>query len=150
MHETVVKAKSITQALYGRGPKYSYYNGCSTGGRQGLIEATRFPADFDGVIAGAPANPHVHLHAAGVQRSMALMKNNAPLHEAKIRALHNAVMADCDALDGVKDGIISDPQKCHFDPATLLCKGEDGPACLTGAQLETVRIVFSDVKTKKG
>ena len=150
MHETVVKAKVITAAFYGTNPKYSYYNGCSTGGRQGLVEAARFPADFDGIVAGAPANPHVHLHAAGVQRSLELMKNNAPLTQSKVEALHAAVMAACDSLDGVKDGIISNPEKCHFDPATLLCKGEDGPACLTAAQVETVRISFGDVKTKAG
>jgi len=150
MHETVVKAKLITVAFYGRAPKYSYYNGCSTGGRQGLIEATRFPEDFDAVSAGAPANPHVHLHAAGVERSLELMKNNAPLTEAKVETLHKAVMDSCDALDGVKDGIISNPEKCHYDPAALLCKGVDGPSCLTAGQLETVKIVFGDVKTKKG
>ncbi|HEY1758109.1 MAG TPA: tannase/feruloyl esterase family alpha/beta hydrolase [Bryobacteraceae bacterium] len=150
MHETVVKAKLITAAFYGRGPKYSYYNGCSTGGRQGLVEVTRFPDDFDAVAAGAPANPHVHLHAAGVERSLELMKNNAPLTQAKVETLHTAVMNACDALDGVKDGIISQPDKCHYDPAALLCKGADGPTCLTPGELQTVKIVFGDVKTKKG
>src|SRR6185295_3667654 len=104
MHETVVKAKAITVAFYGKGPKYSYYNGCSTGGRQGLIEITKFPEDFDAATVGAPANPHVHLHAAGVERSLELMKNNAPLTQAKVETLHKAVMDSCDALDGVKDG----------------------------------------------
>jgi feruloyl esterase len=150
MHETVVKAKLITAAFYGTAPKYSYYNGCSTGGRQGIVEATRFPEDFDAVAAGAPANPHVHLHAAGVERSLELMKNNAPLTQAKVEALHTAVMAQCDALDGVKDGIISQPEKCHYDPVALLCKGADGPGCLTPTELQTVKIVFGDVKTKKG
>lgn len=150
MHETVVKAKLITKEFYGKGPKYSYYNGCSTGGRQGLVEVTRFPDDFDAVAAGAPANPHVHLHAAGVERSLELMKNNAPLTQAKVEALHAAVMDSCDALDGVKDGIISNPEKCHYDPSALLCKGAEGATCLTPAQLETVKIVFGDVKTKKG
>ncbi len=150
MHETVVKAKLITAAFYGRGPKYSYYNGCSTGGRQGLIEITRFPEDFDAASVGAPANPHVHLHAAGVERSLELMKNNAPLTQAKVETLHQAVMDSCDGLDGVKDGILSNPEKCHYDPAALLCKGADGPSCLTAAELKTVQIVFGDVKTKKG
>jgi feruloyl esterase len=150
MHETVVKAKSIVKDFYGSAPKYSYYNGCSTGGRQGLIEVTRYPEDFDAASVGAPANPHVHLHAAGVERSLELMKNNAPLSQSKVEALHSAVMAACDALDGVKDGIISNPEKCHYDPAALLCKNSDGPSCLTQAQLETVRIVMGDVKTKKG
>jgi feruloyl esterase len=150
MHETVVKAKLITTAFYGRGPKYSYYNGCSTGGRQGLIEITKFPEDFDAASVGAPANPHVHLHAAGVERSLELMKNNAPLTQAKVETLHNAVMAACDALDGVKDGIIGNPEKCHYDPAALLCKGADSPGCLTAGEIKTVKIVFGDVKTKKG
>ena len=150
MHDTVVTAKLITVAFYGKGPKYSYYNGCSTGGRQGLIEATRFPDDFDAVSVGAPANPHVHLHAAGVERSLELMKNNAPLTQSKVEALHKAVMDSCDALDGVKDGIISNPEKCHYDPAALLCKDGDGPSCLTPGELQTVKIVFGDVKTKKG
>jgi feruloyl esterase len=150
MHDTTVTAKLITVAFYGKAPKYSYYNGCSTGGRQGLIEATRFPNDFDAISAGAPANPHVHLHAAGVERSLELMKNNAPLTQAKVETLHNAVMNACDALDGVKDGIVSNPMKCHYDPAALLCKGEDGPNCLTPGQLKTVQIVFGDVKTRKG
>ena len=149
MHETVVKAK-LTIAFYGKGPKYSYYNGCSTGGRQGLIEITKFPEDFDAATVGAPANPHVHLHAAGVERSLELMKNNAPLTQAKVETLHKAVMDSCDALDGVKDGIIGNPEKCHYDPSALLCKAADGPACLTPGQLETVKIVFGDIKTKKG
>ncbi len=151
MHETVVKAKAITAAFYGRGPKYSYYNGCSTGGRQGLIELIRFPEDFDGAAVGAPANPHIHLHASGVERSLELMKNNAPLTQAKVDTLHKSVMDACDALDGVKDDIISNPEKCHYDPAQLLCKaGADAPNCLTEAQLNTVKIVMGDVKTKKG
>ncbi len=150
MHETVVKAKAITVSFYGRGPKYSYYNGCSTGGRQGLIEATRFPDDFDAISAGAPANPHVHLHAAGVERSFELMKNNAPLSKEKVETLHKAVMDACDALDGVKDGIISNPERCHYDSSALLCKSGDAASCLTPAELKTVQIVFGDVKTKTG
>jgi feruloyl esterase len=150
MHETVMKAKVITLGFYGKGPKYTYYNGCSTGGRQGLIEATRFPEDFDAISAGAPANPHVHLHASGVERSIELMKNNAPLTQAKVDALHKAVMAQCDGLDGVKDGIISHMDKCHFDFSSLLCKGVEGPTCLTQPELKTVNIVYGDVKTKKG
>lgn len=150
MHETVVKAKAITAAFYGTGPRYSYYNGCSTGGRQGLIEATRFPEDFDGILAGAPANPHVHLHAAGVERAMELMQNNAPLSRAKVDMLHKSVMERCDAIDGVKDGIISHMDKCRFDFATLLCKGVSAATCLTDAELKTVNIVYGDVKTKKG
>ena len=151
VHETVVKSKALIAAFYGGNPKYSYWNGCSTGGRQALVEVTKFPNDFDGVLAGAPANPHIHLHAAGVERSVELMHNpQGALSEAKVETLHKAVLAACDKLDGVKDGLIGDPQKCHFNPAALLCKGEDSDACLTAPQVETVKIVFADVKTKKG
>jgi feruloyl esterase len=151
VHETVVKSKALIAAFYGGSPKYSYWNGCSTGGRQALVEVTKFPDDFDGVSAGAPANPHIHLHAAGVERSIELMNNpQGALSQAKVETLHKAVVAACDALDGVKDGLIGDPHKCHFDPASLLCKGADSDACLTAPQVETVKIVYADVKTKKG
>ena len=152
MHETVVKAKLITAAFYGRGPEVPpiTMGAPRVDLGRGLIEVTRFPDDFDAVAAGAPANPHVHLHAAGVERSLELMKNNAPLTQAKVETLHTAVMNACDALDGVKDGIVSNPEKCHYDPAALLCKGADSPSCLTPGQLETVKIVFDDIKTKKG
>jgi len=151
VHETVVQSKALVAAFYGGNPKYSYWNGCSTGGRQALVEVTKFPNDFDGVLAGAPANPHIHLHAAGVERSIELMKNpQGALSEAKVETLHKAVLAACDKLDGVKDGLIGNPEKCHFDPAALLCKGADSDACLTAPQVETVKIVFADVKTKKG
>jgi feruloyl esterase len=151
VHETAVKSKALIQAYYGQSSKYSYWNGCSTGGRQALVEVTKFPDDFDGVIAGAPANPHIHLHAAGVERSIEMMKNpGGALSEANVETLHKAVLAKCDALDGVKDGLIGNPAKCHFDPASLLCKGEDSEGCLTAAQLQTVKIMFADVKTKKG
>jgi feruloyl esterase len=155
VHETVVKSKALIQAFYGGASKYSYWNGCSTGGRQALVEVTKFPNDFDGVLAGAPANPHIHLHAAGVARSIEMMKNpQGALSQGKVETLHKAVMAACDALDGVKDGLIGDPHKCHFDAASLLCptSGEaaDSDACLTPAQVQTVKTVFADVKTRKG
>lgn len=151
VHDTVAKSKALIAAFYGANAKYSYWNGCSTGGRQALVEVTKFPEDFDGVLAGAPANPHIHLHAAGVERSMELMNNpEGALSQAKVETLHKAVLAACDRLDGVKDGLIGEPQKCRFDPAALLCKGADSDACLTAAQVKTVKIVFADVKTKKG
>jgi feruloyl esterase len=151
VHETAAKSKAIIAAYYGQNPNYSYWNGCSTGGRQALVEVTKFPDDFDGVLAGAPANPHIHLHAAGVERSIELMHNpEGALSQAKVEMLHKAVLAACDAPDGVKDGLIDNPQRCHFSPASLLCKGADSEACLTAAQVKTVEIVFGDVKTKNG
>ncbi|MBV8904954.1 MAG: tannase/feruloyl esterase family alpha/beta hydrolase [Acidobacteriia bacterium] len=151
VHETALKSKALIAAFYGNSPKYSYWNGCSTGGRQALVEVTKFPDDFDGVIAGAPANPHIHLHAAGVERSIELMNNpQGALTQAKVETLHKAVMAACDALDGLKDGLIENPKKCHFDPKSLLCTETDSDSCLTEAQVKTVNIVYADVKTNKG
>jgi feruloyl esterase len=151
VHLTAVESKTLIKAYYGKEPKFSYWNGCSTGGRQALIEVTKFPDDFDGVLAGAPANPHIYLHTAGVARSIELMKHpDGALTQAKVETLHNAVLAQCDALDGAKDGIIGDPHKCKFDPDTLLCKGADNDKCLTAAQVATVKTVYADVKTSKG
>jgi len=151
VHDTVLQSKALIKAYYGEAQKYAYWNGCSTGGRQALVEVTKFPDDFDGVLAGAPANPHIHLHAAGVERSIELMRNpGGALSEANVEALHKAILAKCDALDGLKDGLIGDPAKCHFDPAVMLCKGEESDGCLTPAQVKQVKIVFSDIKDKKG
>lgn len=151
VHLTTVNAKDFATGFYGQIPKYSYWNGCSTGGRQALVEVTRYPEDFDGVVAGAPANPHIHLHAASVERAIEEMKDPAgALSQAKVEMLHKAVMAQCDALDGVKDGLIGDPRKCRFDPSVLLCQNGDSDRCLTAAQVELVKIVYADVKTKKG
>jgi len=151
VHETVRQSKLLIAAFYGGNPKYSYWNGCSTGGRQALVEAAKFPEDFDGVVAGAPANPLIHLHAGDVERYLRLMKNpQGALSAAKVDTLHKAVLAACDGLDGVKDGLIDNPRACHFDPATLLCKGADSDACLTAAQVETVKINFADIRNNKG
>jgi feruloyl esterase len=151
LHETTVRAKTLVAAFYDKGPKFSYYNGCSTGGRQGLVEATRYPEDFDGIVAGAPANPHIHLHAAAVAMAMDLKKDpEHTLTQGKVATLHKAILDACDALDGVQDGLISNPQKCHFDPAALLCKGADSDSCLTAPQVEAVKRVFADTKTRKG
>ncbi len=151
LHETTAKAKALITAYYGQKPKYSYYDGCSTGGRQGLMEASRFPEDFDGVIAGAPANPHLYLHASGLQQTMELRNNSQlPLTPGKAATLQKAIMNACDGMDGVNDGILSDPEKCRFDPAALLCKEADSDSCLNPQQVEAVKRVFTDTKTKKG
>src|ERR1035441_6882671 len=127
VHETVVKSKAIVAAYYGKGPKYSYWNGCSTGGRQALVEVTQYPEDFDGVVAGAPANPHIHLHASSVDRGIEEMKlpKEAALSAAKVETLHKAVMEQCDSRDGLKDGLIGDPHKCHVDLSAIQCKSGD-------------------------
>src|SRR6185369_16937842 len=128
MHEMAVQSKAIIQAYYKRAPQLSYYQGCSTGGRQGLMEAQRYPEDFDAIIAGAPVYNQVHLNESQVSLQVDMLKDPSRLvPPAKVSLFANAVLAACDEKDGVKDGIVSDPQMCKFDPATLLCKGGDGP-----------------------
>ncbi|HUC77595.1 MAG TPA: tannase/feruloyl esterase family alpha/beta hydrolase [Vicinamibacterales bacterium] len=142
-HEMTVKAKAIIVAFYGRGPKLSYWNGCSTGGRQGLAEVQRYPDDFDGVVAGAQANPRTHLNAWQLTIGKAMLSDPAAfIPPDKYPLIHKAVLDQCDALDGLKDGLISDPTRCHFDPSHL--------DFLTPRQIQTLRTVMSPVKTKDG
>src|SRR5579871_528133 len=139
-HEMTVKAKALVTAFYGRAPKYSYWNGCSAGGRQGLKEAQKFPNDYDGSIAGAPANRT----ALALWIAFAELKDPASyIPKEKYPLVHHAVLEACDALDGVKDGLIENPTRCHFDPNALLCKGADNASCLTAPQVEAVRKIYS-------
>jgi feruloyl esterase len=139
-----VKAKAVINAYYGSAPKISYWNGCSTGGRQGLKEAQRFGDDFDGVIAGAQANPRTGVAFEGMWLAMATLKDPASnIPKSKYALIHNAVIEACDAKDGLKDGLIDDPRKCTWDPKVLECKGADGPTCLTAAQVEAVRKIYT-------
>ena len=151
VHEMTLKAKTIIAAHYDRGPRLSYWNGCSTGGRQGLMEAQKYPDDFDGIIAGAPANYQTHLHVWDLSVSIPTIKNPAsavPL--AKLEMLNKAVLDACDAQDGVRDGLLNDPRACRFDVASLLCKGADGDQCLTAPQVESVKRMYASAKTKSG
>jgi feruloyl esterase len=151
MHEMAVRSKEMIQAFYKRGPQLSYYQGCSTGGRQGMMEAQRFPEDFDAIIAGAPVHNMVHLNVSQVALQVDMLKNPARLVPPEKRTLFaNAVVAACDQHDGVKDGIVSEPRACKFDPAVLACKAGDGPGCLTGAQVENARSAYASVTKKNG
>jgi feruloyl esterase len=141
-HEMTVQGKAIAAAFYGNAAKRSYWNGCSTGGRQALKEAQMFPNDFDGIIAGAPANRNLTQFWDGVL----MFKETGSQVLNKLPMIHQAVLDACDAKDGLKDGLIADPRKCDFDPAVLLCRGEDGPSCLTAKQVATVRGIYEPVK----
>jgi len=151
-HEMTVKAKTIVNEFYGSVPKYSYWNGCSAGGRQALKEAQMFPADYDGIIAGSPGLDWSGRSAQAVHVAQALQKEDARLAPAKEQLLHNAVLQACDALDGLKDGLIGDPTRCAFDPKVLECQGADGHGCLTSAQVATARLIYTTTvnpKTKR-
>jgi feruloyl esterase len=145
-----VTAKAIVNAYYDRAPSRSYWTGCSTGGRQGLMEAQRYPADYDGIVAGAPANYWTHLMTKAVWNTQAEKKNPASIVQGdKVALVQRAVLDACDALDGARDGIIEDPTRCHFDPAALRCSGPDAPDCLTGPQLEDVRMIYGAARNPR-
>ncbi len=143
VHEMTVQSKAIVAAFYGKAPRYAYWQGCSSGGKQGLKEAQRYPLDYDGIIAGAPANYWTHLAASGLWMAKATHDDSASfIPPAKFEVLHNAVVAACDATDGVKDGVLEDPRQCRFDPGVLACTGSDGPGCLTPPQVAAVRKIY--------
>jgi feruloyl esterase len=143
VHEMTVKAKAIVTAYYDQVPRLSYWNGCSSGGKQGLKEAQRFPADYDGIIAGAPANNWTHLMTGIVWAAQATNKDQpGNMPPQTLRLLHDSVLQACDALDGVKDGVLEDPRQCKFDPKVLECKGVDGSGCLTASQVAAARKMY--------
>ena len=151
IHEMTVKSKAIIQAFYGDGPKRSYFASCSNGGREALMEAQRFPEDYDGILAGAPANFWTHMLTAGIFDLQALYAEpGSYIPAAKIPAFSAAVLAACDAQDGVKDGILNDPRECHFDPAAMLCKEGDSNNCLTAPQVEALKKVIAGPTNSKG
>jgi feruloyl esterase len=144
VHEMTITAKAIITAFNGSGPKLSYWQGCSSGGKQGLKEAQRYPADYDGIVAGAPANNWTHLEAGSLWVAHAVHKDPLSfIPQEKYRLIHQAVLEACDALDGVKDGVLEDPVRCHFDPGVLQCKGEDTAPCLTAPQVEAARKIYA-------
>lgn len=150
VHETRLQAEAIIRAFYGKDPARNYFVGCSDGGREALMEAQRYPADFDGIVAGAPANNWSHLFAGFIWNEKALLNDaEGSLTPAKLEVLQNAVLARCDALDGVKDGLIEDPRLCHFDPSVVACKNGDGPDCLTAPQVEAVRKIYAGPKNPR-
>ena len=143
IHVMTENAKLIVRAYYGRFPQRAYFTGCSTGGHQALSEAQRYPADYDGIVAGDPGNDRVHLNANFLWAYTALHKEPGnDLPAAKLPVITKAAMAACDAADGIKDGIIADARQCKFDPGVLLCKGSDEPGCLTAPQLATLKKIY--------
>ncbi|WP_336951512.1 tannase/feruloyl esterase family alpha/beta hydrolase [Sphingobium aromaticivastans] len=151
-HVTALAGKAITAAYYHRGPDHSYHVGCSTGGREGMIAAQRFPTDFDGIVVGAPA-----IHETGSGYSLlwnamaALRPDGSPLLTPDdVRLVHRAAVAACDGKDGLKDGIIDNPRQCRFDPRSLVCKGAGGGACLTADKAAAVAKIYGGAVDSKG
>ena len=145
-----IEGKALTAAYYGTKPKYSYFQGCSTGGYQAWEQIHRLPTEYDGVIAGAAANDRPNLHMARIWDEYQNLKNPAAtIPKEKMAVVTKAAVALCDAQDGVKDGIIANPRKCNFDPKVLICKAGDAPDCLTAAQAATVAAVHAGARNPR-
>ena len=150
VHGMTVAAKAAIRDFYGDGPKLSFWNSCSTGGRQGLMEAYRYPADYDAISAMAPANPMTDLMTQSLWTGyQAVRAPGAGLTPAKLAALHKAYLAQCDGKDGLVDGIASAPRACRFDPAVAQCKAGDAPDCLTADQVQTMRAIYGGPRGAK-
>lgn len=148
-HLVTVAAKRVIAAYYGAPPVRSYLNSCSNGGRQALMEAQRYPDDFDGVVAGAPWNFQSHSNAGFIWNAQALSAPLAAIPPEKLPAIAAAAVAACDAKDGLKDGVIADPPSCQFDPSVLACKGAESNECLTAPQLAAVKKIYDGPKNPR-
>ena len=150
VHETTVAAKATVENFFGRRPQRSLYVSCSTGGRIGLMEAYRYPEDYDGISATAPANPMVPLMVMSLWTGAATMKDDASrIPPPKFQLVQKAALDACDANDDVKDGIITNPPACRFDPAVLQCKSGDAADCLTAPQVTALRAVYAGPKNPR-
>lgn len=142
IHEMTLKAKAVIEQHYGRAPEYSYFNGCSTGGRQGLMTAQRYPNDYDGIVSGAPVNRFTQLHMGQLWTAhVTLKKPSAVLTREDLTRVGEAAVAQCDALDGVEDGIITDPRDCNFDPGKL--QGFEP------AQIEALKLIYQGAQNPR-
>jgi feruloyl esterase len=149
VHLTSHAAKTIVGAYYDRASFRSYFSGCSNGGRESLMEAQRYPDDFDGWIVGAPANDFTNFMTHILKGSQVASAMREPLSSPQLEALSQAAVAQCDAADGVKDGVIDEPLRCHFDPMELSCKGAADGKCLSKAQVEATRKLYDDARDAK-
>ena len=153
VHNTAVLAKQIIKTYYGSDPKYSYWVGCSTGGRQGLMEAQRYPEDFDGYVIGAPVLKISGEQMRGIWNAQAVTSEPGKLAVEKLPLLAAAIYKKCDAVDGVQDNLIADPRRCKFDPAEDLPKcadDVDGKDCFTTGQIAGLKKVYGGVRSSKG
>ena len=141
-HLVTVAAKGLIEAYYGQPPVRSYFNSCSNGGRQALVQAQRYPQDYDGFVIGAPWNLTQRATAGFLWTARALAEPGANIPPTKLPMIRQAVMDHCDARDGLKDGLIEDPRKCGFDPGVLSCKAADAPNCLTEPQVKAMRALY--------
>ena len=151
IHEMTALGRATVKAFYGDAPKHSYFASCSNGGRQALMEAQRYPDDYDGILAGAPANYWTHLLSNALFDAQATtLDPDSYIPSSKLPAIAHAVLAACDAKDGVKDGILNDPRQCHFDPEAMLCKQGNSDSCLTKPQAIALKKLYEGAHDSKG
>jgi feruloyl esterase len=151
-HLMTVAGKMLVQAYYGQPPNYSYFTGCSTGGHQGLAEAQVFPDDYDGILAGAPGHNRTHLHMTFVNNfKIAHTSPGSVISASKLTVLNQAVLSACVGKDGglATDAFLTDPRKCGFDPATLLCTAGDAPTCLTASEVYTAKAFYDGLRNPR-
>ena len=148
-HEMTLKAKDIVKTFYDRGAQYSYFKGCSTGGRMALMEAQRYPDDYDGIIAGSLANRHIHMWTAGIERNISLSRHpERAISAGQATLVNDLVVNSCDTL---KEGFLNNPRACKVNFSSLKCQaGQSGESCLTDAQMKTVETFYGGVKNSKG
>jgi len=150
IHEMTVAAKRLVQLNYGKPQTRTYYLGCSTGGRMGMMEAQRFPADYDGIIAGAPVYT-LQVQTSAILRNQMFGAPGAGFTSAQLAMVNDAVLKACDATDGQKDGVINNPQSCRWDPATIACKsGQPGGQCLAPAQVKALQTAYKGIRAPDG
>jgi feruloyl esterase len=155
VHRTAVTAKALIKAYYHQEITKSYFVGCSTGGRQAMVESQRYPEDFDGIVAGAPSFDYIGISALATQITKAMYPDPNNIEKAVIGPKEQALIESfflehCDELDGIKDGILNDPRKCNIDLENLLCQGDQTDSCLTKEQLEAVKVIYGGPKDSKG
>jgi feruloyl esterase len=150
IHDMTVTGKALVQTFYGTPPQKSYFNGCSTGGRQGLSEAQRYPADYDGILSGAPAINFAELHVAQLWGHLVMLEAKTIVPPCKFVAATEAAVAACDAIDGVKDGVIGDPSRCQYDPKALVGASSATCGAITDADADIIRKIWDGPHTTGG
>ena len=150
VHVSAIAAKDVIEKFYGRKAAEAYFVGCSTGGRQALMEATRFPEDFNGIIAGAPAWHWTNQMVGAIWNTEPAIKNPSALTNESSAILNRAAIKACDKLDGVEDGVISDPRRCDFDPKTIQCQAGATSECLTPVQVDAATRIYEGAHRSDG
>jgi len=150
IHEMTVTGKALTEAMYGVAPRYSYFNGCSTGGRQGLMEAQRYPQDYDGILSASPAINWPKLMMQSIWGSVVESNTGNPVPACKLATATTAAIAACDEIDGVKDGVIEDPHRCTFDPKVLVGTSAGECGSFTQADTDVIRKIWKGPTREDG